>query len=134
MLANDRAGFCAKSFAIFSAASLSSAKGTTLSTIPSFRACCAVISLSESSISNALPAPSLLERKKAPPPFYRTSIDWLLPTIVLLSTSAQYRVKSHMVSYFGQAERDKPLLRRIEGSLRIKDAQVAVNPLCIAFI
>ncbi len=52
----------------------------------------------------------------------------------LLSTSAQYRVNPHLVREFGQPERDKPLLRRIEGPLRIKDAQIAVNPLCITFI
>ena len=62
------------------------------------------------------------------------SIDWLLPTLVLLSTSAQYCVKPHLVREFGQAERDKSLLRGKERSLRIKDAQVAVNSLCIAFI
>ncbi len=47
----------------------------------------------------------------------------------LVAASAKYRIKPHLIGEFGQAKRDKPLLCGIKGSLRIKDAQVAVNPL-----
>ena len=57
-----------------------------------------------------------------------------LGVYVLFTSSTQYRIKPHLVGKFDQVERDKHLLSRIEGLLRIKDAQVAVNPICIAFI
>jgi len=48
-----------------------------------------------------------------------------------VATSAQHGVKPNMVGELRQAEGDQSLLRSAERSLRIKDAQVAVNSLII---